>query len=364
MKLFSFFSPSDNKPTESTFHFTVKAKVVALWVIIAIGTIFLFRFSKIIPIFIWASVSAYLFNPALSFVTARTRLPRIFWIVVLYLLLGLFLFLAVKAFLPLATNEITDLVNGSLDDPASLLGRIASQGNFSILGFDINVREQVQLFSTWIKTQTPMQALRFFFGAVQTLVFMVIYLIVTFYLLLESDTYLKRIEDLIPHPYKQELSDLFERINSTLGAYIRAQVILIVIMSAASFIVLAALKIKYAFILSLATGILEVIPVAGPILATAIATTVALFQSNVPYGLTNATFALIIIAAYFALRQFEDYFIIPNVVSRFVRVHPLIAIFALLVGGMIGGVLGLFLAIPTAAILKVITKYLYLKLTE
>jgi predicted PurR-regulated permease PerM len=135
-------------------------------------------------------------------------------------------------------------------------------------------------------------------------------------------------------------------------------------MSIASFTILSLLKIKFAIILSLTTGILEVIPIAGPIAATTIATIVALFQVGTPFGISNISLAAIIIFAYFILRQMEDYFIIPNVASRFVKVHPVVAIFALLVGGTIGGVLGLFLAIPTAAILKVFSEYIYLKLTE
>jgi predicted PurR-regulated permease PerM len=135
-------------------------------------------------------------------------------------------------------------------------------------------------------------------------------------------------------------------------------------MSVASFIVLSVLRIKYALILCLATGLLEVIPIAGPIVATLIAATVALFQVGTPYGLSNASLAVIIAVAYFTLRQLEDYFIIPNVVSKFVKVHPVVAIFSLIVGGSVGGVLGLFLAIPTASIILVLSSYLYRKLTE
>jgi predicted PurR-regulated permease PerM len=135
-------------------------------------------------------------------------------------------------------------------------------------------------------------------------------------------------------------------------------------MSAASFITLSILRIKYALMLSLATGLLEVIPIAGPIVATVIASTVALFQITTPFGMSNATLTIIVIAAYFGLRQLEDYFIIPNVVSKFVKVHPVVAIFALMVGGSVSGVLGLFLAIPTAAIIIVFSGYIYKKLIE
>jgi len=220
------------------------------------------------------------------------------------------------------------------------------------------------MLAGWVKDQLPMQAIPIFFGAVERLVFVIIYFIITFYFLLESGKYFATFSKLLPAKIRPEIVGLAERINSTLGAYIRAQVVLIIIMSSASFIVLSVLKIKYALILSLATGILEVIPIIGPICATTIVTTVALFQTATPFGISHVLLALLVIGSYFVLRQMEDYFIIPNIASRFVHVHPVIGIFALIVGGSIGGVLGLFLAIPTAAIIKVLLGYLYQKLTE
>ena len=219
-------------------------------------------------------------------------------------------------------------------------------------------------FSAWLKAQGPQQLFPLFFGAVERLVLLLIYLVVTFYLILDSGKYIILLKRIIPIPYRQEIFDLLENINITLGAYIRAQVVLIFMMSLASLIALSVLRVKYAFILSLTTGLLEVIPIAGPIIATTIAAMVALFQVGTPFGLSNLQLALIVILTYFILRQLEDYFVIPNVVSQFVKVHPVAAIFALLVGGSVAGVLGLFLAIPTAAIVIVFSGYLYKKLTE
>ncbi len=364
MRLFNFLRPVQMQNNPSTYKFSLRAKIITLWIIAGIITIFLFRFAHVLPVFIWAAITAYLFNPLISFLTEKTRIPRFLWIIILYVVLGILIFGFVRSFYPLVSNEIFDLVSGSLNEPTTFLGKIASQGNLSLLGIDINFREQVQLFSNWVKTQFPLQALPLFFGAVERFVFLLVFFVVTFYFILESGSYVERFKAIIPHPYRQEISNLLEKINLTLGAYLRAQVILIIIMSAASFIILSILKIKYAVILSLMTGLLEIIPIAGPICATVIVTTVALFQTGTPFGISNASLSIIVIAAYFALRQLEDYFVIPNVVSRFVKVHPVIAVFFLMVGGTIGGVLGLFLAIPTAAILKVFSEYLYLKLIE
>lgn len=364
MPLSRLFKPAKTNRNPSTFKFSFRAKIATLWIIAGIIVLFLFQFSKILPVFVWAGVTAYLFNPAITFLNERAKLPRAFWIIILYLCLGVAVFWSLRSLAPLVSNEISDLVSGSLDDPTTFLGRIASQGTISVLGFDINLKHQAILLSSWLKTQVPLQFFPIFFGAIEKLALLLIFLVVTFYLILDSGKYIILFKRIIPLPYRQEIFDLLENINITLGAYIRAQVVLIFIMSIASFIALSILRVKYALILSLATGLLEVIPIAGPIIATTIAATVALFQVGTPFGISNMTLGMIVILVYLILRQLEDYFVVPNVVSQFVKVHPVVAIFALLVGGSVGGVLGLFLAIPTSAIVIVFSGYLYRKLTE
>jgi len=359
-----FFKPTRSEDGTSAYKFTLRAKIITLWLLAGIALAFLFYFFHILPVFIWAAITAYLFSPLVALLNERTKVPRPIWIIILYIVVGILIFFVLKSAVPIISNEISDLVSGSLDDPSTFLGRIASQRSISLFGANISFRDQVRAFVEWAKVEIPLQALPIFFGTVSRLVYLLIYFVITFYFILESDNFAERFKRIIPEPYKKEIAGLLENINSTLGAYIRAQVVLIMIMSIASFTILALLRVKYALVLSLTTGVLEVIPIAGPICATAIATTVALFQVGTSYGISNGVLALIVLVAYFALRQFEDYFIIPNVVSRFVKVHPVVAIFSLMVGGSIGGVLGLFLAIPTAAILKVLFEYIYLKLVE
>jgi len=365
MRLFNFlFKPVKSDNGESTYKFTLGAKIATLWIIAAVVLVFLYFFAHILPVFIWAAVTAFIFSPIVNYFTERTRTPKALWIAVLYIVVGILIFLMVKSLIPLISNEIQDLASGSLDDPSTFLGRIASQKNLSFLGININLRDQVLALEDWVKNQLPLQAIPLFFGTVRGIVLLLVYFVVSFYFLFESGNYIESFKKIIPSPYKEELSSLLNNINQTLGSYLRSQVVLILVMSAASFMILAILRVKYALVLSLTTGVLEVIPIAGPIVATATAAIVALFQIGTPFGMSNATLTLIVVAAYFALRQVEDYFVIPNVMSRFVKVHPVLAIFSLMVGGSAAGVLGLFLAIPTAAILKVIFEYLYQKMGE
>jgi predicted PurR-regulated permease PerM len=189
------------------------------------------------------------------------------------------------------------------------------------------------------------------------------YFVITFYLLLDGEKYVRFFLLLFPAKYRREITVVAAEINETLGAYIRGQVILILIMSLASWIVLSSLRINYSLVLCLATGVLEVVPMIGPIIATILAAFVAFYQPVASWGLTNAELAVMVVAAYFVLRQIEDLIVIPNIVGKFIHVHPVVVLLMLFIGVRIGGILGIFLALPVSAMLKVLFNYFYPKLS-
>ncbi|MBV9359148.1 MAG: AI-2E family transporter, partial [Chloroflexi bacterium] len=134
---------------------------------------------------------------------------------------------------------------------------------------------------------------------------------------------------------------------------LRGQLILVVLMSTVTFIVLEWIfHLPYALWLGIMTGILELIPLLGPFTAGTIACAVALSQGG-------PTEAIGVGLTYFALRELEDQLVMPVVVGRAVHVHPLLTIFAVLTGERIAGVLGMILAVPIAAGIKVVLDYAY-----
>jgi hypothetical protein len=133
-------------------------------------------------------------------------------------------------------------------------------------------------------------------------------------------------------------------------------------MSTASYVALTVLDVNYALTVAITTGFLELIPLIGPWTAGAIAVTIAFFQDATPFEWTNTTLAIVIGLTYFALRQLEDAFVIPVVIGRIVHLHPLLVLFVLVVGTSLGGILGLILAVPIAAVLKIIISFFYSKL--
>jgi len=135
-------------------------------------------------------------------------------------------------------------------------------------------------------------------------------------------------------------------------------------MSLLTYIALTILGVRYAAVIAIISGILEIIPLIGPWSAAGIAMSVALFQASAPFGWPTWVLALVVGATYFVLRMFEDNFIIPFVVGHAVNLHPVIVLFAILAGGALGGPFGLLVAIPVAATVRLLLRYLYRKLVD
>jgi predicted PurR-regulated permease PerM len=91
---------------------------------------------------------------------------------------------------------------------------------------------------------------------------------------------------------------------------------------------------------------------------------IALVTGSTYLPVPNAIFALIVFGAYVAFAQFDMNFLIPNIIGRHVRLHPVVVIMGVIIGASIGGVIGVALAAPTIASLRVIIRYIYAKLFD
>ena len=238
--------------------------------------------------------------------------------------------------------------------------------HLSVLGYDVSIAPLVDEVTRSVGTvvsavsrgllDTAVATVETFFKGMLTLM-------ITFYLLMGAERFKWWGGHHTPQPYRDELSPIVKDIDRILGRLLRGEVILIMIMTIATWATLSALGIRYALILGLIAGILELIPFVGTWMAAIPAVVVALATPS-PHGWSPLVSAGIVDLAYFILRHAEDYFVIPFVMGRAVHVHALVAMFSVLSGAVLGGVLGMFLGVPTAAALRIISGYIYGKLTE
>jgi len=142
------------------------------------------------------------------------------------------------------------------------------------------------------------------------------------------------------------MSGVLEDLNQMLAHFIRAQITLAALSLLAYMAFMGLMRVPYALVLGTAGGIMEFIPVVGPLVAGLVILGVALLLSY-PHWLLLLIFLL-------SWRLIQDYVVSPRIMGKSMELHPLAAIFGVLAGGEIAGVLGVYLSIPVMASLRIV----------
>jgi predicted PurR-regulated permease PerM len=166
---------------------------------------------------------------------------------------------------------------------------------------------------------------------------------------------------LVPGPYREDFHKLLDETGRVWQAFLRGQVILALAMGMSSAAVFAALGLRFSLGLGLIAGLMEFVPLFGPIIAGLLAVLVALFQPTNWWGLTPIVYALVVLGGAAILQQLENNILVPRIIGHSLNLHPLIVLLAALSGGILAGVLGILLAAPTVATLRMWLGYIYRK---
>lgn len=343
-----------------TPRWSTGTKRVTLLVLAALVALLLWRTGDIVAPFIWAGILAYILMPLVNLLErrglSRGLAAAAVFACVLASILGILRFAV-----PLAFAEIRDLQRSlpRLIENAHQSVALFTNGTvFDQLDEVLFVRGLNQLLGI-----APQFAVPFVGGVGRFLLEFLTFLVGTFFFLRDGLRLRSTLTRLIPQSQRGEILPLLAQVSTLLGNYVRGQLLLVVIMATVTTIALTLLALPYAFVLGIITGVLETIPIVGPITAGAIAVLVALGHQN-PFGWTPLVYAALIAVVYTVLRHTEDYFVIPLVIGRIVRLHPAIVIFSLLAGGSIAGLLGILLAVPAAATARLVLIYISAKLRD
>jgi predicted PurR-regulated permease PerM len=328
---------------------------VSKWLALAALVTVLWVARGVLPPFIVAGILAYVLSPLVDELTARTgvRRPLIalaVFVVVLAVIVGL-LWLAgarLNAELRAIALEGPSIIGSLVDD-------LTGGQNIDFLGQNITAAELARRIDIALRDAlgTPSQAIQAVRVGFELTLSVILVFLGLVYMLIDGHNFFAYVLRFVPREHRAHVEHLSAEIHRVLGRYLRGQLALIVLMSAVTFVILEwGFRLPFALWIGILTGILEVIPLIGPIVAGTIACTVGFSQG----GPTEAG-ALAI--AYVILRQIEDQLVMPIIVGRAVHVHPLVTIFAVLTGERVAGVLGMILAVPIAAAVKVVLDHAY-----
>lgn len=160
-----------------------------------------------------------------------------------------------------------------------------------------------------------------------------------------------------PERHQPYVLDLWRRSQEKIGRWMQGQLLLSLIVGVLVYIFLAIFDVRYALLLGILAGVLELIPVFGSIIAAIPAVAIGVMDGGTPL-------ALIIIGIYILVNQLEGNVIYPLVVQKVVGVPPLLVILALLAGAKVAGFLGILLSVPIAAAIQEFVSDYHRKKTE
>lgn len=298
----------------------VAAFVILLWI--------LFHILDIILLFFVAFILMSALNPLVDRLRSW-KVPRILAVLLVF-------FLTLGAIISLLTAGLSPLVSQT----SNLMQRLGETIN-SLLQANIVdqsvIQQEVSKFST--------QVVSFTVDLFKNLISWVSVLVVTIYMLFDRE----KMENYVTSFFgerQDKVKSLLRKIEDKLGAWLHGQLLLSAVVGILVYIGLILLGVEFALPLAIIAGLLEVVPVIGPIISAIPAILVGLTVSPL--------FAVLIGGLYLAVQQIENQIIVPQVMKRAVGLNPLLVILAVSIGGRLLGIAGALLAVPIAVVIQLI----------
>lgn len=265
----------------------------------------------------------------------RFRLPRILSIIVIYIIVFGFFGASLASAIPSLAMQIARL----LQELPSIVARVLPS-----MGFDISsVTQQIAPISENVVKVTV--------SIFSNIITLMTVLVLTFYLLLERQNAEKLLTIWMGEEGAKRIIDIFRNIENRLGSWVRGEMILMFVIGIFVYFGLSLLRVDFALPLAILAGLLEIVPIIGPIISAVPAVLVALG--------TSPLLAMSVVALYFIVQQVENNLVVPLVMKKSVGISPLVSITALMVGGKLAGITGAMLAVPVLLVLQVLAGYIF-----
>jgi predicted PurR-regulated permease PerM len=326
---------------------TTRVLFTALLFAVALG--FLYVAHRTLMAFLFAILFAYLVDPAVSrlekLVRSRGRAIAVIYVLLVILLVGFFFFVGPQ--IGRQTQKLSEALPALIEKIGS--GQIAEQlgaehgwsnaTKDQVKGYLVNHRQD-------LLNMAQRAGIRVAEVAQQSWLLIVVPILAAFFLKdgrMFGDVVLSFVNT---RPQREFMEGVLGDLNQMLAQFIRAQLTLAALSLLAYIAFMGLMRVPYALVLGTAGGIMEFIPVVGPLVAGLLIVGVALLMSY--------THWLVLVIFLFVWRMVQDYFVSPRIMGKSMELHPLAAIFGVLAGGEIAGVLGIYLSIPVMASLRIV----------
>jgi predicted PurR-regulated permease PerM len=344
---------------------STSTKLTIVLLLLGLGIFLLYRFQAVIIPLVLAIILAYILLPIANWIERRLRVRRALAILLAYLILIICLTAIPLLLIPPLAAQATEL---NLDFQRIYAEIEALLGNrYIIAGQTIDVQAALRQATGSVRgLLEPFfgQTLHFAIEFVSSLVWVIFVLVISFYLVKDSTVLQNWIESLVSPAYREDYIRLRSEISQIWSAFFRGQLVQGLIVATIFTLMGFVIGLPFALAMGVLAGLLEFIPSLGHAIWLVIATLLSLFIGSTWIPVPNWVFALIVIGLHLFFQQFDLNYLIPRVIGRRLHLPPLVVILGIVGGALLAGVLGVVLAAPTIASLRVVVRYLYANLLD
>lgn len=324
--------------------------LIILWLLV--------RVWPIMPPFIVAIILSYLLQPWVKYFEKK-GITRTLSIIVVYLVLGSFIFMLMAYGLPILVKEL-DIFADSIPDYTRRVQQKTQE--FYSKYQQVTIPESVRtvIDETLVNLELSLvEGIRGvaekFFGILSHLAILILAPVLAFYILQDAEKINLKVINFLPKSWREDFLFLWGEIDRVLMKFIRGNLLVAFLVGVLTSMGLIIIQLEFAVLLGLIAGLADLIPYFGPVIGAIPALVVALLDSP-----KKVIYVLIVMVG---VQQIENSILSPKILGDSVGLHPVIVVFVLLAGGHLYGIIGLLVAVPVAAIAKIISLYAWRKIT-
>lgn len=321
---------------------------------IAVMVLFLLR--DFLGAFVLGAVIAFLIQPAVARLNA-IGIPRPIGIAMVFVVIIVALAGLVLLIVPLGVSEVNQLQVQAPSLAATAQQKLNGLQPIQVFGIAVDLKSMTETINAHLREYLLGQfgnAVTIGLTALTTVLQLLLMFIVAFLLALEAPVVRRDLRRFVPSDYRGDFDQIWRRVRKMLYAYIRGQLIVAALIGLCSGIACAAIGLPDPIALGLIAGITALIPYLGPFIGAVPAVLVGLSQGTGK--------AVLIALLYLLISNVILNIVYPKIVGDAVRLPPILIIVALIAGFSWGGILGMFVAVPIAATLRILFDHIYPRL--
>jgi predicted PurR-regulated permease PerM len=332
--------------------------------LVALGWVFLVIGESIRVIWLplaFAAGLVFLLEPGVK-IFERVRIPRPIG-AILALLVLLAVVVAVGALVwPTIQEQGAELIEQLPDLYVSVVEWIRDAS--LAVGLNIDELLSQQAIETWLRdpaNQETIQELLFGFGAgagivlrgvAETIAVVGLAPVLAIYLLIDLERFKQRSLELTPPRHRDEVAYVSGEVGTALGSFVRGQLLVSLLVGIGSSIGMWAIDLPFWLLIGIIAGFLNLIPFLGPVVGGALAALVALLNADIWQAIWAVAIMILV-------QQIDNHLITPMIQRARVNLSPLVIVLALIIGGSLAGLLGVLVAIPATAAVRIVVGHLW-----